>query len=146
VLQVLLHVLQWRSFQPGATRLLRLLIRASGVYGRDLLCKSYTHSRSCVPPCDATIGKIDAGSTGTVTINGKATLAVLTDDEGKGDFSAPNNSLLLDLSGDGRFDWKTEGFMIQDAFRLGGTTCEITGITPSGASFQLVKSTRSPAK
>lgn len=88
----------------------------------------------------------DYARSGTVTINGKATLAVLTDSEGKGDFSASTNSLLLDVNGDGKFEWSTEAFMIKDAFKLGGTTCEITGLTADGASFQIVKSTRKVGK
>jgi hypothetical protein len=88
----------------------------------------------------------DYARSGTVTINGKTTHAELTDHEGKGDFSAHYNNLLLDLSGDGRFDWKTEQFMIKDAYRINGVAYEVSGITPSGASFQLVKSNRSPAK
>ncbi|MBL9143760.1 MAG: protein kinase [Verrucomicrobiaceae bacterium] len=85
----------------------------------------------------------DYARSGTVTINGKATIAVLTDAEGKGDFSAPTNSLFLDLNGDGKFNWTTEAFLIKDAFRLGDTTCEIAGLAANGASFQIIKSKRS---
>jgi serine/threonine protein kinase/thiol-disulfide isomerase/thioredoxin len=79
---------------------------------------------------------------GTIILGGKSIPALLCDDDCKGDFSAPTSSLRLDLNGDGRYDWRGERFHVKDAFNISGKNYEIAGLTPSGADFRIVPSTR----
>jgi|GEM_PF-2630655 len=80
---------------------------------------------------------------GSVTLAGKSIPALLCDDDCKGHFSAPTSSLRLDINGDGRFDFKGERFFVKDAFNIGGTNYEIADLSPSGADFRIIPSTRS---
>jgi peroxiredoxin len=83
---------------------------------------------------------------GSVTLGDKAIPALLADDDCKGDFSAPTSSFRLDINGDGKFSFQGERFFVKNAFNIGGTTYEISGLTPSGSSFQVVKSSRTVAE
>jgi serine/threonine protein kinase/thiol-disulfide isomerase/thioredoxin len=80
---------------------------------------------------------------GSVTLGGKTFAAQLSDDDCKGDFSAPTSKLRLDINGDKRFDFKGERFFVKDAFNIGGTNYELADLTPSGAGFRIIPSTRS---
>jgi serine/threonine protein kinase/thiol-disulfide isomerase/thioredoxin len=80
---------------------------------------------------------------GTITLAGKSIPALLCDDDCKGDFSAASSSLRLDLNGDKRYDWRGETFKVKDAFNIGGTNYEIAELTPSGAGFRIISSSRS---
>ncbi|WP_395736914.1 protein kinase domain-containing protein [Prosthecobacter sp.] len=76
---------------------------------------------------------------GSILLEGKVVSALLCDDDCKGDFSAPTSSLRIDLNGDGR----PKFFHVKDAFKIGASNYEIADLTPSGASFRIVPSSRS---
>jgi serine/threonine protein kinase/peroxiredoxin len=82
----------------------------------------------------------DYARTGSITLAGKSFLALLYDDECRGDFSSPKSTLHLDLNGDGRlFD---KYFWVTDVFNIGGINYEIADLTPSGANFRIIPSQR----
>jgi thiol-disulfide isomerase/thioredoxin len=99
----------------------------------------------------------DYARTGEVKIGDKTYAAILTDPFTTGDFRGskddtlaqptttmakkPQPTLLLDLNNDGKFDRRHESFPVLKPFNIGGITYEISGMTASGASFALVKST-----
>ena len=97
-------------------------------------------------PQNVVLYYMDYARTGTVTLGDQTIPALLADDNCKGDFSDPASSLRLDINGDGKFAFQGERFSIKDAFNIGGTTYEISGLTPSGSSFQIVKSSRTVAE
>ena len=88
----------------------------------------------------------DYARTGTVALGNKTIPALLADDDCKGDFSAPSSSLRLDINGDGKFTSQGERFSLKDAFNIGGTTYELSGLTPGGSSLQIIKSSRTVAE
>ena len=88
----------------------------------------------------------DYARIGTAEIAGKQVPALLADDLAKGDFSQAKASLRLDLNGDGKYDFRGERFSVTSPFNIEGTTYELAGLTPSGASFQIVKSTKTVAE
>lgn len=97
-------------------------------------------------PHDMLLYYCDYARTGHVALGGKNLEALLCDDECKGDFSTPASTLRLDVNGDGRFDWRSETFRVAEPFNVGGTTYEIAGLTSSGSSFQIIKSSRTVAE
>jgi RNA polymerase sigma factor (sigma-70 family) len=88
----------------------------------------------------------DYARTGYVTLHGKRVRAALDDDLARGDFRGAVNEpyshvhLLLDLDGDGRFVQRGETFAVAKPFNIGGTTYQITGMSPLGETFTIVKS------
>ncbi len=97
-------------------------------------------------PHNALLYYSDYARIGTVEIGGKQVQALLTDDMAKGDFSQAKASLRLDLNGDGKYDFRGERFSVTSPFNIEGTTYELADLTPSGASFQIVKSTKTVAE
>jgi thiol-disulfide isomerase/thioredoxin len=95
---------------------------------------------------------LDSGFSGNISLDGKTYKAALVDDTGRGDFSGDANaarsgaSLVIDLNDNGKFDLHSESFDANKPFNIGGITYEITGLTPPGGSFQLVKSSRTVAE
>lgn len=91
----------------------------------------------------------DFGYSGTVKIGEKEYPAALVDDLARGDFRGLDDekdskvSLLLDINGSGRFDLRGEKFDVRQPFNIGGTTYEITGLTPIGGTFEIIKSDKS---
>jgi peroxiredoxin len=90
----------------------------------------------------------DYGRSGDVSLGGKTYHAMLVDDNVTGDFrpakGASNSlvTLLLDLNNNGKFEQRGESFDVTKPFNIGGTTYEVAGLTASGGSFQLVKSSQ----
>jgi thiol-disulfide isomerase/thioredoxin len=87
----------------------------------------------------------DYAREGTVKIGEKSHPALLMDPLTTGDFRGTKDekaqpALMLDLNGDGKFDRRHESFRVGKPFNIGGTTYEFSGMTASGASFELVKS------
>jgi thiol-disulfide isomerase/thioredoxin len=93
----------------------------------------------------------DYARSGEITLGGQSYDAMLVDRSVNGDFSRGTNKaagaiLFLDLNRDGKFDMRHEGFPVSAPFNIGGTTYEISGMTASGESFQIVKSTQTVAE
>jgi peroxiredoxin len=96
----------------------------------------------------------DYARAGEVTLDGQSYDAFLVDRGVTGDFrgqlegasKAPGVVLFLDLNRDGKFDMRREAFPVNQPFNIGGTTYEISGMTASGDSFQIVKSSRTVAE
>jgi peroxiredoxin len=89
----------------------------------------------------------DYARVGDVTLGDKSYPAILADPMATGDFRAsrdPGSSpvLILDLNGDGKFDARREAFPVDKSFNVGGTTYDFSGMTASGSSFALVKSSQ----
>lgn len=90
----------------------------------------------------------DYARSGEVTLDGKSYPALLPDRTTCGDFrgktgtNSPAVSLLIDVNHDGKFDSRFEAFPVNKPFNIAGTTYEISGITASGDSFQINKSTQ----
>ena len=97
-------------------------------------------------PHDVLLYYSDFARTGNVTLGGKSIPAMLADDNCKGDFSDASSSFRLDLNRDGRFNLPSEIFHVKDAFNIGGTTYELSGLTPGGSSFQIVRSSKAVAE
>ncbi len=93
----------------------------------------------------------DYARTGYVTLHGKSVPVALDDGLTGGDFRAAANErsgiyLCLDLDGDGRFVQRGERFAVAKPFNIGGTTYEITEMSPLGETFKIVKSKRKAAE
>jgi len=91
----------------------------------------------------------DYAMVGELPLSGRTYAAMLTDDGVRGDFRGPQAGekgagvqLLIDVNGDGKFDRRREGFAVNKPFNIGGTTYELAGLTASGSSLQLVKSSQ----
>ncbi len=90
----------------------------------------------------------DYGRAGEITVDGKTYKSVLLDDGTTGDFRPAHETgksavkLLVDLNNDGKFDARKESFDISGPFKIGEQAYEVTGMSPIGDSFQLVKSTK----
>jgi thiol-disulfide isomerase/thioredoxin len=89
----------------------------------------------------------DYAREGKVTLGDKAYKALLVDRFATGDFrgksgSSPGVMLYLDLNENGKFDRAGEGFDVREPFKAAGQTYEIAGMTASGNSFRIEKSTR----
>src|SRR5262245_17996708 len=82
---------------------------------------------------------------GQITIGGAAHKAILSDETASGDFRGKGVNLLLDVNSNGRFDRRGESFDVSAPFNIGGVTYEIRDLTADGASFKIVKSSRSVA-
>ena len=77
---------------------------------------------------------------GSVLIQGKKIGALMLDDRCTGDFSNPECNFGLDLNGDGKFRYQDgEIIFFGDHFNVTGTIYELSGLTPSGDSFQLIQ-------
>lgn len=91
----------------------------------------------------------DFGYSGKVKIGEKEYEASLVDDSARGDFRGlddeTNSKLgfLVDINQSGRFELRGERFDARLPFNIGGTTYEITGLTPIGGTFEIVKSDKS---
>jgi thiol-disulfide isomerase/thioredoxin len=105
----------------------------------------------------------DYAREGDVTLGGKKFHALLTDDLATGDFrgkaikdpeskdddtsdASSGVRLLLDVNGNGKFDARGESYDVRRPFNIGGTTYEITGMSPLGASFKVTKSSKKVAE
>lgn len=90
----------------------------------------------------------DSGYSGKVQVGDKEYPALLVDDASRGDFRGINDpkdskvSLLLDVNGSGTFELRNERFDVRQPFNLSGTTYEITGLTPVGGKFEIIKSSK----
>ena len=71
---------------------------------------------------------------------GGKSIGVALDDYGAGGDYRGRVSLRLDLDGNGRFVERGEWFNIGKPFNVGGTTYEITDMSPLGDAFTIVKS------
>jgi thiol-disulfide isomerase/thioredoxin len=91
----------------------------------------------------------DFGYSGIVKIGDTEYKASLIDDSARGDFRGCDDkagsklSLLLDINKSGKFELRGERFDARQPFNIGGTTYEITGLTPIGGTFEIVKSKKS---
>ena len=103
---------------------------------------------------DVVLYYADYGYEGEVALSGKNYKALLCDDLATGDFRGKaiekekdrsGVRLLLDVNGNGKFDRQGEDFDVRKPFNVGGTTYEITDMAASGASFKIVKSTKTVA-
>lgn len=94
----------------------------------------------------------DFAREGKVEIGGKSYSTLLWDRSARGDFrgnpAGPSSgvTLLIDRNEDGSFDSRYEGFDVRKPFNLGGTTYEISGLSASGASLTVVKSSKEVAE
>jgi|GEM_PF-3154657 len=78
---------------------------------------------------------------GSVRFQGKEIGALMLDDRFTGDFSHPTCNFGLDLNGDGKFrNQEGEIIFVSDHFNVNGSIYELSGLTPSGESFQLTPS------
>jgi peroxiredoxin len=92
----------------------------------------------------------DYARTGEITLSGKTYQALLPDSMTTGDFRGqplsdhphPPASILIDVNQDGKFSQSFESFPIAKPFNIGGTTYEISGLTASGGTFALNKSSQ----
>lgn len=95
----------------------------------------------------------DYGRSGQLTLGEKSYAAVLVDELASGDFrgtaaTAGNFSgirMLVDVNADGKYDFRRESFDAQQAFNIGGTTWELSNLTPEG-KFRVIKSTQTVAE
>jgi hypothetical protein len=92
----------------------------------------------------------DYGRVGTIVIGGKTYKALLSDFGCKGDFTFVDSKIHIDINDDDRFSTsdrpgEIERFRVKEPFEIGGVVYEIKGLTPSGASFQIIQSNRIPA-
>jgi thiol-disulfide isomerase/thioredoxin len=55
-------------------------------------------------------------------------------------------TLLIDVNGNGRIDYKGEAFDVRQPFNIGGTTYELADVAADGGSFKLVKATKTVAE
>lgn len=93
----------------------------------------------------------DYARRGTVNLGTRSVPALLCDDLATGDFRGKPEAergsgvrLALDLDGDGNYDRRPwESFDVRKPFNIGGTTWQVEGLTWSGASFRLAKSSTS---
>jgi thiol-disulfide isomerase/thioredoxin len=86
----------------------------------------------------------DYARTGEIKLGSESYPVLLPDRMTMGDFRGgkkpgPPAVLMIDVNRDGKFD-RRESFPLDKPFNIGGTTYEISGITASGASFQVNKS------
>lgn len=93
----------------------------------------------------------DYARVGEVSLGGQSFDALLLDRGLTGDFSGATGSsasviLFLDVNHDGKFDLHREGFPVSKPFNIGGTTYEISGMSATGDSFQIAKSSRTVAE
>jgi len=94
----------------------------------------------------------DYGYIGKVKLGEKEYPAVLVDDATSGDFRGKEDAkdsrvnLLLDLNGNGQFEFRGERFDARQPFNVGGTTYEITGLTAKGGVFEIIKSSKTVAE
>jgi len=81
------------------------------------------------------------GRVGTVRLGGKPFDALLYDDGGTGDFSAPTSTFRLDLDKRGGFRWEeAEAFPVTEYFTVDGANYQLSGLTPGGETFKIVPS------
>jgi thiol-disulfide isomerase/thioredoxin len=94
----------------------------------------------------------DYAREGEITLGDKKYKAMLADRTATGDFRGKAGGvfsgvqLFVDLNGDGRFDFRTETFDVLKPFNIGGITYEVAGLTASGDSFRIEKSTKTVAE
>ena len=99
----------------------------------------------------------DYARSGEVKLGDKTYAAMLYDWASSGDFRAASGSkpatmasrpasLFIDINGDGKFEGRSESFPVNKPFNVGGTTYEVAGLTASGSSFQIIKSTQTVAE
>jgi thiol-disulfide isomerase/thioredoxin len=55
-------------------------------------------------------------------------------------------TLMIDTNGDGKFQGAGESFDVRRPFNIGGTTYEVSDMTPLGSSFKIVKSSKTVAE
>jgi thiol-disulfide isomerase/thioredoxin len=84
----------------------------------------------------------DYAAKGEMRLGAKTYRVVLSDEKASGNFRDKEARLLIDLNGDGRFTIPRESFDPSAAFNIGGTTYEVTDITPLGDSLRLMKSSK----
>ncbi len=81
------------------------------------------------------------GRVGSVSLGGSSFNALLYDDGGKGDFSAPSCTLRIDLNGDRAFRAEqSEVFPVAQPFSIRGVRYQLSGLTSDGVSFQIIGS------
>jgi len=94
----------------------------------------------------------DYGRIGDLSLGGKIYHAMLLDKLVTGDFRPAKSDtnagimLFLDLNNDGKFDRNGESFDAAKPFNIAGTTYRVAGMTASGGTFQIVKSSESVAE
>lgn len=94
----------------------------------------------------------DYAYSGQMRLGSKAYKVMVADEMATGDFRGKPDakssgvSLLIDVNGNGRFDARGEQYDITKPFNIKGTTYQIVNISPSGASFQVVKSKQQVAE
>jgi thiol-disulfide isomerase/thioredoxin len=88
---------------------------------------------------------------GEVKVGEASYKAMVTDDLAKGDFRGGSGEssgvrLLIDVNANGRFDSRGEAYDIRKPFNIKGETFEVTGMSASGAEFQVGRSTQTVAE
>ncbi len=90
----------------------------------------------------------DYGRAGEMSLGGKNYSAILLNDACTGDFRSGSANtgnpprVFIDLNGDGKYKMNSESFTSAKPFNIGGVTYELTDISASGDSFQIVKSSQ----
>jgi thiol-disulfide isomerase/thioredoxin len=93
----------------------------------------------------------DYARDGQIKIGDAAYHAVLTNDAANGDFSGGKGAesaagrLMIDLNGDGKFDYRSEMFDLKKPFNVKGTSWKVANMTPAG-EFKLEKSAEQVAE
>lgn len=87
----------------------------------------------------------DYARTGEIKLGDESYPVLFPDRMTTGDFrggqkQGPPAGLLIDVNKDGKFDGRHESFPLDKPFNIAGTTYEFSGMTASGASFQVNKS------
>jgi peroxiredoxin len=87
----------------------------------------------------------DYGRAGEITLGAKNYKAILVEDSSTGDFRASKPRparLFIDINGDQKYKMNSESFSVGKPFNIGGVTYELTGLSASGDSFQIIKSSQ----
>ena len=74
----------------------------------------------------------DFGRAGDVSLGGKSYKAILSDDDGSGDFRGYQEHptrLFMDINGDGKFQMNSESFVAGKPFTIDGVTYELSAIS-----------------
>lgn len=93
----------------------------------------------------------DYARSGEIKLGEKSYKVILSDESATGDFRGKEGdnsgvNLMIDVNGNGKFDSRGERFDVRKPFNIGGTTYELTNISPDGASVGVAISTQTVAE
>lgn len=101
---------------------------------------------------DVVLYYADYAYEGELALGDKKYRVMVADDMATGDFRGKKDGkssgvrLLIDVNGNQKFDVRGETFDIREPFNIGGTTYQITDVSPSGAKFNVGKSDKQVAE